>query len=99
MKTKLNIVVPSAYGTYSYFRGGAVRGKGGVLNKNGGVLNNAPYILPLLGRSKLVGLRKCDGRPILAHWPRRVVQSLPRRPGRADTAVHACVEEQNASPP
>jgi hypothetical protein len=32
----------SAYGTYGYFRGGAVREKGGVVNKKGGVVNNAP---------------------------------------------------------
>ncbi len=39
---KWNILVFLAYGTYSYFRGGVVRGKGGVFNKKGGVVNNSP---------------------------------------------------------
>jgi hypothetical protein len=44
----------SAYRTYGYFWGGAVREKGGVVNKKGSVVRNAPPSLSTTATAPLM---------------------------------------------
>jgi hypothetical protein len=76
-----NKVVLSAYGTYSYFRGGAVREKGGVVNQKGGVVNNAQKSQPLPSFYSAIVLVSAEGLRKTTKWvmQRGILKSMSFR--------------------